>query len=332
MQPVIDLHCDLLAYLLRDPERSLNNPALGCSLPHMHAGGVKVQVCAIFTDVVPESPGQALKQAQIFQQLPQHYPGEVVLANELGNWEEATERDEITLIASIESAAGLCNETQPLSDTVANLDRILELTGSLAYISLTHHKRNRFGGGDYEPGPLTADGKYLVDAMAERNIPICFSHTSDELAETILAHLDTQEHDLPILASHSNYREICQEARNLPDHLAKAIAERGGIIGLNVLRKFMHPTDPEGLYQHVAHAQMLGLENSVVFGADYFFTQDMPEAARAQREPFYLKEHEDATFYPTILGELSSRFSESVAKKVAFDNALAFFHRFISLV
>ncbi|MEL6534137.1 MAG: membrane dipeptidase [Bacteroidota bacterium] len=331
MLPVFDLHCDLLVYLLRDQDRSLNQPELACSLPYLRAGGVKGQVCAIFTDVVPESPEEALEQARIFKELPSRYPGEIILASELGSWEEAATREEITMVASIESAAGLCNEQQPLADAVTNLDRILELTGPLAYISLTHHKGNRFGGGNYEPGPLTEDGKYLVDALAERQVPICFSHTSDELAETILSYLDKQGHPLPVLASHSNYRAVCQEPRNLPDHLAKALAERGGIIGLNVLRKFMHPTDPAGLYDHVEYAYSLGLGSSVVFGADYFYTQDMPAEARAAREPFYLKEHEDATFYPKVLEEIASRFSEETAQQVAWANALDFFEQALPL-
>ncbi|MFQ9346597.1 MAG: membrane dipeptidase [Coprococcus sp.] len=39
----------------------------------------------------------------------------------------------------------------------------------------------------------------------------------------------------PFVASHSNARHLCSHPRNLNDELLKAIGERGGVIGLNLL-------------------------------------------------------------------------------------------------
>ena len=327
MQPIIDFHCDLLSFLAGDESRTLNDLELGCALPHMKAGGVKVQVCAIYTDVVPDSPQRALNQAQIFKDLPKAYPGEIVHHHALSNWEEAATRDEITVIASIESATGLANHDQPIAEAISNLDKLIALTGPIAYIGITHHKANRFGGGNNEPGPLTADGKVLIDAMAERGIPLCLSHTSDALAETALEYIDAKGYDLPVLASHSNYRAICSEVRNLPDHLAKSVLARGGVIGLNLLRKYLDPDKASGLYEHIDYARELGVGEGVVFGVDYFYYQDMPVELRAGREPYFLPEFDKATCYPTIMEELVGRYGNDFAQGVAWDRGLKFLKR-----
>ncbi|MBI1880485.1 MAG: membrane dipeptidase [Chloroflexi bacterium] len=43
----------------------------------------------------------------------------------------------------------------------------------------------------------------------------------------------------PVLASHSNSAVICPHHRNLTDAQIKALAERGGVIGLNFYPEFV---------------------------------------------------------------------------------------------
>ena len=332
MRPVIDFHCDLLSYLMRDPARTANDAeVLGCAIPHLKEGSVKVQVCAIYADVVPESAEQGQQQASIFAELPSQYAGDFYHATGLSDWSQAAKQEGVAVIAALEGATTIANEKQSLASAIQNLDRILDKVGRLAYISLTHHKRNRFGGGNYEPGPVTQEGKVLLDAMVERGIPLCLSHSSDALAHTALEYLDQQGYHLPILASHSNYRSILEEPRNLPDDLVRVLDQRQGVIGLNMLRKFMHPTDPEGVFEHVAHAHALGTQHRVVMGADYFYTGDMPAEARAIREPFYLEPHADARFYPGFLDALAQRHSEAFARGVAWDHGLDWLERSVPL-
>lgn len=330
MQPIIDFHCDLLTYLAGNPDNTLyKSEDIGCAIPLMKTGGVKVQVCAIYTDVVPESADQGLRQAQIFEQLPQAYPGELMHFHQLGDWSEAADRSEVTLIAAVESATGLGAPDDSMDQVIQNLDRMLAHTGPLAYISLTHHKKNRFGGGNNDSGSITEDGKALLDAMEARGIPLCLSHTSDALAETAIAYLEEKGYRLPVLASHSNFRPVCDEVRNLPDYLAQKIVDRGGVIGLNFLRKYLDPVRPEGLFDHIDYAAQLGVQGAVVYGADYFYFQDMPAELRANREPFYLPAHADATCYPTLHQQIADRWNHELAASIAWDRGLRFFKRFI---
>jgi membrane dipeptidase len=43
----------------------------------------------------------------------------------------------------------------------------------------------------------------------------------------------------PVMASHSNSVGICAHPRNLTDDQIQAVAERGGLIGLNLVPRFV---------------------------------------------------------------------------------------------
>ena len=46
--PVFDLHCDLLSYVGANENYSLFDDDSLCSLPQLRAGGIQIQVMAIF--------------------------------------------------------------------------------------------------------------------------------------------------------------------------------------------------------------------------------------------------------------------------------------------
>src|SRR5437868_1332432 len=69
MTPIIDLHCDLLSYLLRENADANNSRDIGCSLPLLREGNVKLQVLAIYTAVGNDSVHLAQKQAEEFEKL-----------------------------------------------------------------------------------------------------------------------------------------------------------------------------------------------------------------------------------------------------------------------
>jgi microsomal dipeptidase-like Zn-dependent dipeptidase len=238
--PIIDMHCDLLSYLCVVPEANpYAKDDIVCAIPWLIQGGVRTQVMAIYTDVRPESMSLASKQATIFSKLLKNNSMDLAFANEdfLSNWEK---QRQVGIIASVENAAGFGNETASWPEIHAQFDSILKQVERIAYISLTHHTENRFGGGNYTDGiGLKDDGKKLLDYMAGKQIPIDLSHTSDLLAEGILNHIDAENLDVSVIASHSNFRNIWNHRRNLTDEFAKEIIHRDGIIGVNFLRDYL---------------------------------------------------------------------------------------------
>jgi len=319
---IFDLHCDLLSYLANRSFADPFDPDLGCSIPHLRAGKVRLQVCAIYTNVVPESPVIAEKQARIFAALPKNHPEYFYLLQHTRQLDAAENAYKTGLLAAIENAAGLANESEALEKAFERLDRIHTHCGGLLYISFTHHGENRFGGGNYTTAGLKEDGKALLDYMSGKGICIDLSHTSDALAEGILEHMELNNLDITPIASHSNFRAVWDHPRNLSDELARAIIAKGGLIGLNFVRAFLHDDSPEALYAHIRHGLALGAEDHLAFGADFFYTADHPDPSR---QPFYHPEHGSASVFPALIEQLRKQgFSDQVLQKLSYGNFLKF--------
>jgi microsomal dipeptidase-like Zn-dependent dipeptidase len=320
--PIADLHCDLLSFLANVPGAdAFSKDQIACAIPWMQEGGVKMQVTAIYTAVESLSMTSATRQATIFADLLRKNQDEVAFVD-ADFLKSAAIESRLGIIASVENAAGFGNESAAWPEIYNQFDSILHKVGRLAYISLTHHTENRFGGGNYIDGVgLKEDGKRLLDYMAGKRIPVDLSHTSDLLAEGILNHIDQNSLDIPVIASHSNFRSIWDHKRNLTDEFAKEIIRRGGIIGVNFLRAFLDPEVPERLFEHILHGMALG-EEAICFGADYFYTKDFPDKSR---HPFYFPFVENAGKYPTLLESLSESLSPSQLRKLASENVFNFY-------
>ncbi|MCH7410280.1 membrane dipeptidase [Belliella sp. DSM 111904] len=323
--PIIDTHCDLLSYLAKVPKAKADKVEdIACAIPFLDAGNVKLQVLAIFTDVIPGSMDFADMQVTKFEELLREFSQEVTYADK-AHLNALNETSKIGFVAAIESASGLANENVPIQVALDRLDQILTKVGRLAYISLTHHKENRFGGGNYTEGiGLKPDGKRLLDHMVGKQIAIDLSHTSDLLAEGILNHIDRNGLEIPVIASHSNFRSIWNHKRNLTDEFVKEIIHRKGIVGINFLRAFLNTEDPDGIYEHIRYAFETGVGDQVCFGADFFYTVGFPDIGRV---PFYFPNVENASKYPEILATLSEELKQNQLEKLAFRNAQEFFLR-----
>lgn len=319
---IFDLHCDLLAYLKR-PKASPLSEEIGCSLPFLEAGNVGLQVFALYTD------GTAGSSIALQDQLAYYHRILGQFARKYGTFApksseeiEATNYEntpQLAALLAVENAAGLCELDEPLEKAFKTID---QLKPNLMYISLTHHGENRFGGGNYTKVGLKKDGEALLEFMSGQRIALDFSHTSDALAEDCLNYIAQQKLDIPIIASHSNFREIWEHPRNLPLEFAQAIAEKEGLIGMNFLRAFMHDTRPEALFEHIEYGVAQGFASTLAFGADYFYTKSHPDKSRI---PFYFPEYEDARSYLGILETLEARgLSPDTLEGIAHGNVSRF--------
>lgn len=318
--PIIDLHCDLLAYLRMNPGADPNLKTFGASFPYLREGNVGLQVMAIYTPVTPESSAWGMKQSEIYKDLLVTNEQDVFQAEpgfECGN------SSRIGMVAALESASGICNEEEPLDTAFSNLDKMIENVGRLFYISFTHHYENRFGGGNYSQVGLKDDGRALLDYMSGKEIAIDLSHTSEELAQDILDYTYKKGLDIPVIASHSNFKEVWDHPRNLTKEHAEEIIRRKGLIGMNFLRAFINNDEPEALLEHIRYGvELRGGENVMAFGADFFFLGDFPDPARV---PYYFPEHEDATKYDGILDQLND-LSSTQKGKLSYQNVERFIH------
>ena len=257
-----------------------------------------MQVMAISCIESPPQTEISLIQSQWYQRLITDYKNDFDNIRSIDDIDTVLHSKKTGIITAIENAAALCGNDEPLDKAYDRLETIIKFLGKPLYISLTHHGETRFGGGNQTEIGIKDDGKSLLDYMNGKKIAVDFSHTSDKLAHDIIDYIDGQNLNIPIIASHSNFREIFDHRRNLPDNLAREIIARGGLIGINLLRAFLHPTNPNILIDHIMHGLELGGENALCFGADYFYTKSHPDKSRI---PFYFAEHEHAGKYQEII-------------------------------
>ena len=137
----------------------------------------------------------------------------------------------------------------------------------------------RFCGGTKEPGPLTPDGRALLDAMGELGFILDLSHMDEAAA---LEALD--RYPGPVVATHANCLALLpghEFNRHLSDRLIHGLVERGGIIGVVPFNTFLkdgwligvsqrEDVSLDALVDHIDHiCQLAGDGCHVGIGSDF---------------------------------------------------------------
>lgn len=165
---------------------------------------------------------------------------------------------------------------------------------------------------DSEDLGLSKEGKELVDILGAYGIIIDVSHLSDKSFYDVM-----ERTAYPVIATHSNFRDICASPRNLTLDMARRIAMRGGIIGLNLCPEFLNDSgkaDKDDIYRHVDYAlDKLG-EDVLTFGCDIDGVEEYPAGFDTE-----------SSMHDRLVDILLERYSESVVEKIAGLNAINFF-------
>lgn len=319
--PIADLHCDLLCYLERSHSRKATDRASRCSIPHLQQGHVQYQTLAVFAETGPNSLKEGIDQTKIFKQLPKVYHQEVYHFDS----RQKPNSDQIAILLAFENASTFCSEDEPLDSGLKRLEEFIHTIAKPLYISLTWNGENRFGGGAFSSIGLKEDGKRLLEFMNPYKIAVDLSHTSDPLAYDILNYVDKKNLNIPIIASHSNSRQVSPAVRNLPDEIAKEIFRRKGIIGLNLYSRFVGSNPDDFIVKHLSHWIDLGGQHQICFGADFFCDLDFPMADRQPNEEHFFKDYADSSCYGRLLQLFrNAGFEEQMIKGIASQNFLDF--------
>lgn len=220
---IFDAHCDTASFLADKPWSFRRSPA-HLDMKKIGRGGLKAQVFAIWVDPL-FAPDRALKRGlKVLRAMEDKVfaLGLAAKVTSVAEMDEAVNRDRLAAWLFLEGGHIIENSLE-----VLDVFRSLGVRG----MTLTHGKNVDWADSSTdEPRTrgLTALGRSIVARMARTGMAIDISHVSDATASAVL-----QAVDVPVLASHSNSRELCAVPRNLPDGLVRDIGARGGFIGVN---------------------------------------------------------------------------------------------------
>ena len=184
----------------------------------------------------------------------------------------------------------------PLEGRLDLLDAFYRL--GLRFVQPTYQYRNLAGDGCGErvQSGLSRFGLALVDGCNRLGIGLDVSHVGDATSMDIAEHSQA-----PIFATHVGVRARCDTVRNKPDELIRAIAAKGGMIGIAGKSGFLRPDGLQAgstLDDYVDHVSYV----CDLVGVDHVgIGTDVSDDRRYTRE--FLKGFHDAYPEVAIIGD-----------------------------
>ncbi|MGE5632318.1 MAG: dipeptidase [Caulobacteraceae bacterium] len=192
----------------------------------------------------------------------------------------------------------------------------------IRHASLTWNEENEFATGVTSANTnrgITEQGIKVLKMMEELGMIVDVSHANEKTFWDIYEHTEK-----PFIASHSNVYKLCSVPRNLKDEQIKAIAQRGGVIGINAWPDFVDKENPnlEKLAGHIDYiAELVGIDH-IGFGFDFcdFLTGDTTGSFQ-QGETVSSNDIEDATKIPKLIELLQKKgYKTQDIEKIAYKN------------
>jgi len=231
----IDTHCDTPMRLSRPEfnigERHETDASGGrVDLVRMKEGGLDAMFFAIFIwqgDRTPEGNEKAKASTlRILNAIRSAVASNINLAEIAYTPEEIrtiVQKDKRAILVGLENGYGIGND-QSLIEKYYDL--------GIRYITLCHTKNNDIcdsSSDSTEHGGLSEFGRQIVREMNRVGMLIDISHISDSAFYDVLA-----LSRVPVFASHSGARAICDHPRNMSDDMLKALAQKGGVVQINL--------------------------------------------------------------------------------------------------
>ena len=152
---------------------------------------------------------------------------------------------------------------------------------------------------------LTEKGREWVRQMESRHMIVDLAHASPQTIEDVLA-IATR----PVVVSHTGVKGTCDNNRNLTDEQIRAVAAKGGLIGIGYWDTATCGTDARAIVKAMRYvSDRVGVEH-VALGSDF---------DGAVKEPF------DTTGLVEITeAMLNAGYSESEIRMIMGENVVEF--------
>lgn len=268
---LIDMHCDTISTMMQEENVNLKSNHLCVDLNKLRASDSLAQffACYIYMnqftgeDRFTEGYQKAFEMIARAKKEFADYADEISLAR---NYEELmvnAREGKISAILTVEEGGIIENDSERILKLYEEGIRLITLLWNgencIGYPNSRDEKTMSMG--------LKPFGIETVERMNELGMIIDVSHLSDGGFWDVMKYSKK-----PVVASHSNARALCAHPRNLTDDMIRALAEKGGISGLNFYPVFMNGTRDgmiEDMVRHIEHMYYVGGEDFVAIGTDF---------------------------------------------------------------
>lgn len=231
---VFDGHCDTALDMLREEiDLGRRRDDGHIDIPRMRAGGLDAQVFALWPepDHWPDHAARrTLQLADAVLRAIERHPDELALARSAADARRIQRSGRIAVFLGIEGGHAIEDELALLRMFHRLGVRLMTLT----WMRNTHWADA--SGDEAEHGGLTPFGERVVREMNRLGMVIDVSHVADSTFYHVL-----RISRRPVVASHSGARAVCPHHRNLDDAMLRALAENGGVVGINYFTGFLDP-------------------------------------------------------------------------------------------
>jgi membrane dipeptidase len=281
---VVDLHNDALTKLTHSwydfsrrhsPATFYNPLRMDLDIPRIRAGGINALGCLMFAGFHFFRQRRFWRQLERARRLAAEHADALVLARTPADIREARASGRIALFLGVEGSYAI----DDLPDVDEGVRRLA--AGGVRFFGPLW-ERDSACGTSCRTNPrrdagLTDRGRALVRACNDAGILLDVSHAS---RKTFWDMHETSA--TPVFSSHSGASGVHPHKRNLDDDQIRAIASRGGIVGVIFVSPYLGGPfcDLDRLADHVEHVAKVGGEDAVALGSDYDGFMILPRGMR----------------------------------------------------
>lgn len=302
---VFDAHVDTLSRLV-DLKETLETSDGHVNLTQLRKTPQAAQFFAAF--VSPKyyqgmAMHRTIEMIDQFWQMLADFPNDLAYAGSAKEIKKIRKTSRLACLLAIEGG-------EALEGTLSSLRIFYQL--GVRLLTLTWNHRNQLASGQLEGdqgGGLSIFGRQVVTEMNKLGMLIDVSHLNDPGFWDVLALSKS-----PVIASHSNARALCDHPRNLTDEQIKALADSGGVIGVNFYPYFLSKSGEatvEHVLDHIEYLLKVGGTDCVALGSDFDGISLTPKGL----------EHWGKT--SSLITLLEKRgYTEAIIQKIMGDNLL----------
>jgi membrane dipeptidase len=318
---LIDTHNDIPSFTVDGADIG-NSPKNHTDIPRLKQGGVGAVFLSVYVAAKYVDGNHAANRALQMIDTSRHdiierYPNTFALALTADDVEKAHKHHKIAALMGLEGGHAIEDSPRVLRDYY----RL-----GIRYMTLTHFNTNNWAdsSGDINKpdvphhNGLTPLGKDLIREMNRLGMMVDISHTADK---TFYDALEASQ--APLIASHSSCRAVTNVPRNMTDDMLKALAQKGGVVQININCGFISQKSADApkeapvratladVVAHIDHARQVAGIDAIGMGTDFDGIECTPAGL------------DDVSKFPNLTRALLEKgYTPADIKKIYWSNTL----------